>query len=309
MKYLLALALLAGCGRSPAAVPAAPDAPDPPTIPDAAVVSTMDDLRFAIVGDTRPPSADDTANYPTAIITKIWQDVEAESPHVPFALTTGDYIFADTNHSEQMPQFAKYMDARAHYTGTVYPAMGNHECTGYTDSNCGPGATDGVTANYTDFMSTMLQPIGETSPYYVQHVAAKDNSWTMKLVVLACNAWDSTQASWLDTALAESTTYTFVLRHEGVDATTAPCVTPSAAIIAKHPLTLLVVGHTHTYRHYKSDREIVVGNGGAPLTSGMNYGYVIAVRNADGTITFTAYDYDTHAVLDTFSVHADGTSA
>jgi hypothetical protein len=72
---------------------------------------------------------------------------------------------------------------------------------------------------------------------------------------------------------------------------------------------MLIVGHTHEYAHYANDKEIIVGNGGAPLTSGVNYGYVIVARNASGTLTVTAYDYTTHAVLDTFSIQASGAAA
>ncbi len=269
----------------------------------------VDDLRFAVVGDTRPASPDDTANYPTAIITKIWQDVEAESPHPQFAVSTGDYMFADTNHTEQMPQLEKYMTARAAFTGPLYPAMGNHECTGATASNCGQGATDGITPNMSDFISTMLQPISITTPYYVENVNATDGSWTAKFVVVACNAWNTTQASWLDQQLSTATTYTFVVRHEGTAAMSQTPCSQSQTIIDKHPLTLLIVGHTHTYSHYASSKEIIVGNGGAPLTSGMNYGYVIIARNASGTLTVTAYDYMTHAVLNTFTIQASGAAA
>lgn len=41
----------------------------------------------------------------------------------------------------------------------------------------------------------------------------------------------------------------------------------------------------------------------------MNYGYVIVSRNANGTLTVTAYDYMTHAVLGTFSILASGAAA
>ncbi len=221
-------------------------------------------------------------------------------------------MFASPAHTQQMAQLAKYMAARNVFTGIQYPAMGNHECTGATDSNCGAGNTDGITPNMTDFITTMLNPIGVSKPYYEEHFAAADSSWTAKFVFIACNAWDSTQASWLDTALAEQTTYTFVVRHESVDALssspTPPCGASQTAIDA-HPLTLLIVGHTHTYRHYASDHEIVVGNGGAPLTSGTNYGYVVVARNASGTLTVTAYDYQSHAVLDTFTIQASGAAA
>ena len=126
---------------------------------------------------------------------------------------------------------------------------------------------------------------------------------------VACNAWDSTQASWLTAELAKSSTYTFVVRHEGVNAVgQTPCLA-SQSIIDSNPLTLLIVGHTHTYAHYSSDKEVVVGIGGAPLTSGTNYGYVVVSRNSNGTLTITAYDYQTHTTLDTFSIQASGAGA
>lgn len=268
----------------------------------------LDELRFAVVGDTRPANLDDTAHYPTDIVKTIWTAVEAEVPHPAFAVTTGDYIFAATTQHEQGPQLDLYLAAREAFHGIVYPAIGNHECDGYTKSNCGPGAVDGTPPNYLTYMDRMVKPLGEAHAYYVERFAATDNSWTAKVVVVAANAWSSEQALWLDQILSEPTTYTFVIRHEPHDAGTAPGVGPSTHIIAVHPLTMLIVGHSHTYRHIPAWREIVVGNGGAPLTSSINYGYVIIARNADGTLTTTAYDYETHAVIDQFTVTANGTT-
>lgn len=269
---------------------------------------TSSDLRFGIVGDTRPPNPGDTAGYPTAIITKIYQDLEAETPAVPFVVSTGDYMFADTA-SQVTAQLALYMTARNHYSGIQYPALGNHECTGATASNCGLQGTDGMTANYTSFLSTMLGPINETLPYYTKNVVATDNSWTAKFVVAACNAWDTTQASWLTAELSKPTTYTFVVRHEGTNAVSQTSCSQSQTIIDAHPLTLLIVGHTHTYSHYSSTKEIVMGIGGAPLTSGTDYGYSLVNRNASGTITVTTYNYQTHAVIDAFTITASGAGA
>jgi hypothetical protein len=266
----------------------------------------LDDLRFAIVGDTRPVNIDDTAHYPTDIITQIWTDVAAEQPAIPFAISTGDYMYAATNFAEQAPQLDIYLQARTAYPGVVYPAMGNHECTGYTDSNCGAQASDGEPANYTQFMTRMIAPIGETTPYYIERFAARDGSWSAKLVFVAGNAWDDTQQVWLQNVLSEPTTYTFVIRHEGIMANTAPGVTPSQGLVNIHPLTQLIVGHTHTYRHDLADRQLVVGNGGAPLSGGADYGYVVIARNADGTLTATSYDYLTHATVDQFTIDQNG---
>src|SRR4029079_818751 len=68
------------------------DAGPPSTI--GAMGGTLDTLSFAVVGDTRPATIDDTNGYPTAVIQKIWQDVEAHSPRPAFGVTTGDYQFA-----------------------------------------------------------------------------------------------------------------------------------------------------------------------------------------------------------------------
>jgi hypothetical protein len=265
--------------------------------------TTLSTLTFAVVGDTRPPIPDDTIGYPTDVITKIYQDIVADSPQ--FVVATGDYMFASTFLSEQQPQLDKYMGARAAFTGKLYPAMGNHECNGATDSNCASSPTKNMTA----FIDTMLSPIGETKPYYTEAFSATDNSWTAKFVFVACNAWDSTQASWLDQELANSTTYTFVVRHESTSAVSGTPCPASDATINAHPVTLRIVGHSHFYSHQASSKEIIVGNGGAPLTSGNSYGYVMISRNDDGTLTVTSYDYMTHASVDTFKIQASGAGA
>jgi hypothetical protein len=269
---------------------------------------TLDMLHFAVVGDTRPPNEDDTAGYPQAVITKIWQDVEAFSPRPAFAVTTGDYMFAQPYGSQGSAQLDIYLGARAAFTNVVFPAMGNHECTGATASNCGAGNTSGLTANFNTFMSRMLMPLGTTKPYYTVDVASPSGAWTAKLVFIAANAWDSTQAAWLDAELAKPTTYTFAIRHEDLESNTAPGVSPSEAILAKHPYTLKIVGHTHTFRYDPVNREVVVGNGGAPLSGSVNYGYLIATQRADGAIVLNAYDYMSNASVQTFAVKADGSS-
>jgi hypothetical protein len=54
-------------------------------------------------------------------------------------------------------------------------------------------------------------------------------------------------------------------------------------------------------------REIIVGNGGAPLTSNFNYGYVIVQQQSDGTFEVTSKDYQTLATVDQFNINPDGT--
>lgn len=278
-----------------------------PETPNGDLHLAVDDLDFAIVGDTRPSAPDDTRGYPTDTIRAIWEKVQGESPRPAFAVGTGDYLFATPAGRQAAPQLDKYLSARAAFAGPVYFAMGNHECTGMTASNCGEGTHDGVTRLYVAFLSKMLAPIGVTKPWYTLRVDAKDGSWNAKFVFVAPNAWTEEQARWLDEVLDEPTTYTFVVRHEGARWTAAPGVKPSTESMASHPLTMSLVGHAHTYRYDAGTREVIVGNGGAPLTSTVGFGYVVVRRRADAAIEFTSYRLEDHEIVERFAVSADGT--
>jgi hypothetical protein len=324
-SYLLA-SLLLGCGPS---IPdecrlcTNPDSPQcagclgdpstasPLTTPDVTVdqISVVESsLSFGIIGDTRPAVVDDTAAYPSAVITTIFQDLEAENPRPGFAIGTGDYQFSSNGSSQTAPQLDLYLNARAKFSNPEYPTMGNHECTGATKSNCGAGTTNGLTSIYNTYVSKILTPLGLHGPYYSLLVQPPSMAWSAKVVFVAANAWTSAQATWLDSILSQPSTYTFIVRHESSQANTAPGVTPSGQIIAKHPYTMLIVGHDHTYKRM-SQKEVMVGNGGAPLTTGSVYGYGVVAQRSDGTIQFTFYNYKTHAVLDSFAVNADGSPA
>jgi hypothetical protein len=300
-RALFLVAMLAGCRDTSQAAP--PDATPPqPDVP----IQTITDLRFAVVGDTRPVNVDDTPNYPVAVIDKIWNDVAAAQPAPTFAISTGDYMFANVNGGQASAQLDIYLAARNVFSAPVYAAMGNHECNGYTDSNCGPGNVPGVTTNYTQYMTRMVQPLGFTHPYFDAYYKAADGTWTAKVIVIAANAWNADQATWLDTALSVPSTYTFVVRHEADSADTAPGTTPSKSIIASHAVTLQIFGHTHTYQHQAASHSVIIGNGGAPLSGGVDYGYAIVSRNSDGSIQLDEHDYMTNAILDSWAVAADG---
>lgn len=263
-------------------------------------------LDFAVVGDTRPAFKEATNAYPTTIINKIWLDVAQLAQPVPFALTTGDYIFAKPESAQSAPQLDLYLKAQAAFSGQVWHAMGNHECTSATDSNCGPYGVDGMTLSYKNFIQKMVAPTGVNDAYYVVHYRAKDKAWTAKIVVIAANAWSDKQGFWLNAAMNQPTTYTIVLRHESSLATSAPGVTPSQAIIGKYPYTMLIVGHTHTYQNFPGQREVIVGNGGAPLTSGKNYGYVVVRQRPDTALEFRAFEYMNQLQMDKFAVMPAG---
>jgi len=266
-----------GCGT-----PGTPyDGGAPPTGSVGLDGGAMSRLYFAVVGDTRPPSEDDTAGYPTAIITRIFDDVEALSPRPPFVISTGDYQYAAPTGTQGATQLDLYNGARSHYSGLQFPTMGNHECTGYTNSNCGAGNADGITNNYTAYLQKMLAPIQQTGPYYEIDLAAPDGSWTAKFLFVAANAWTADQGTWLDAAMSKPTTYTFLVRHEGGTSSTAPGVSPSELIMGRHPYTLSIVGHAHSY-YLTGVREVTIGNGGAPLSGGVNYGFGMVSQQPDG---------------------------
>jgi hypothetical protein len=267
-------------------------------------------LYFAVVGDTRPASEDDTGGYPTGVITQIYGAMAALSPSPTFAVATGDYQFAAPTGTQGATQIDLYLSARAKYPGTLFPTMGNHECTGATASNCGQGHQDGMTNNYSAFLSKMLAPIGQTSPHYEIDVDASDGSWTAKLLFVAANAWDQTQADWLDAAMGKTTTYTFLVRHESASASSAPGVGPAENIMAKHPYTLSIVGHTHSYQQ-SGPREIIVGNGDAPLSGGADYGFAMLSQQPDGSIAVDMIHYSSGLADPSFhfAVKPDGSKA
>ena len=292
--------MLAACGGSHHG---GGDAPSGPTVVPA--------LTFAVVGDTRPPLPEDINGYPTPIITKIFQDIAADTPTPQFVIATGDYMFTFGGAAQQMADL--FMTASKGFPGTMYTAMGNHECNELTNINCPctyqGGSCKASNTNMTVFLNTMLSPIDETMPYYSRSFAASDGSWTANFVFIACNAWDSTQATWLQGALSQPATYTFPVRHVDVeDLSSSPCM-DSQPIVDANPVTLFLTGHVHDYQHSPQYKEIINGLGGAMLSSGTQYGYTLITRNSDGTLTVTTKDYMTLAPIDTFTIDANGSGA
>ncbi len=249
-------------------------------------------LNFAVTGDSRPPTSNDIQGYPTAVVTKIFQQIEALSPRPDFVVGTGDYQYSSPTYlNSSAQQMMLYMSARASFTGPFFPAMGNHECTGADDSNCGAGSSSGTTANLKAFLSAMLAPIQKTEPYYAFDIDAIDGSWTSKFVVTAPNAWDSTQQAWLTTQMARSTTYTFVVRHQpSTSSGNPPGVAAIDTILGSYPYTLMLQGHSHTHKH-SYVKVVLFGNGGAPLDlPSDNYGFGTVQRRADGNLVVDAVD-------------------
>ena len=256
---------------------------------------SVSSLFFAVVGDTRPANPDATSSYPTPIIQKIYADIEAMSPRPQFVITTGDYMFASPSSGEAQPQLDLYMQAASQFDGPIFAAMGNHECTGATDSNCAVAPTSNTQA----FMQTLMKPLGVTVPYYTIPISDTGGAWTAKIVVAACNAWDATQYAWLQGELAKPTTYTFIVRHEPAHTSGPPCVTEMDALLKTTTYDLFIVGHSHLYEHY--GKQLTVGNGGAPIAGSGTYGYGTVQQQASGFVV-TQYDYMTAAPIGTFTV-------
>jgi hypothetical protein len=269
LASVAALATLFSCGRSPMTGVASADGGSADARSTGLPVEggLLDSLVFAVVGDTRPRHIDDDQGYPRAIIEGIYRGLAGLTPRPAFAVATGDYQYATPGGASAGRQVGFYAEAMRLFPGPVFAAMGNHECNGWTHSNCGPQGRDGEPTNYREFLGQLLGPLNQPRPYYSIPIAARDSSWSAKIVVIAANAWDKAQAQWLEQVLAQPTTYTFAVRHEPSASATAPGVVPSDAILARHPMTMLLVGHRHTFRHDGPDyRELIVGNGGARET-------------------------------------------
>src|SRR5262245_2387202 len=129
--------LLTACGGTEDLVPPAQDAgskQDSGAIKGGGDEQTL--LKFAVFGDVRPANLNATADYPTAVITAVF--TQAQALGAQFAVGTGDYMFAKTAAAVDA-QVALLLQAESNFKGPVYHDLGNHECTGYTDSNCPAG--------------------------------------------------------------------------------------------------------------------------------------------------------------------------
>jgi hypothetical protein len=139
-------------------------------------------------------------------------------------------------------------------------------------------------------------------PYYSFVVQTQQGS--AKFVFIAANAWNSAQQSWLENELSQATSYTFVMRHEPPGDTSSPGAGPTDSIISAHPLTIGFYGHSHEYRHVSAN-QVIVGNGGAPLSS-TYYGFLYVVQRPDGNVSAQSIRADTGAVADSWVVTPKG---
>ncbi|MCU1278360.1 MAG: hypothetical protein JWM53_1906, partial [bacterium] len=211
---------------------------------------------------------------------------------------TGDYMNAFTQTAVDA-QVGLFLTARAAFQGPVYLTMGNHECMTTTSGNC-PNANE--TPNAQVYMSK-LAPAGSTKPYFRIDVPTPLGS--AKFVFIAANAWSTEQGDWIKTQLADPTHYTFIIRHEAPNDQSAPGVPPSDTLMMGAPTTVAFFGHTHVYQRIDPS-HIIAGNGGAPLDSGTQYGFVLVKQRADGNLSLQAIDQATGNPIDAWAVTPDG---
>ncbi len=263
----------------------------------------VDRLYFAFHGDVRPMNCDDTPNYPTQIITSIFQQEGQQG--VEFALDLGDHMFACSSNSKYADdQMNLYMTASHSLPKTTFLTMGNHECrASMICSNNGD-------VNYAAFLSA-LAPISKT-PYYSFDVQTSAGLATF--VIVADNAWSNAEQTWLENTLStadKKAKYTFIARHHPIDNTDLPNMMTEWQIIQKHKYSIFFTGHTHEYKHDvaldPSRRTVRLGAGGAPLAvppngDGYFYGYGTVLQGLDGHLYVTIYDESNGNIIDAWNV-------
>jgi hypothetical protein len=261
----------------------------------------VDRLYFTFHGDTRPMSCNDANGYPTTIITSIFNREAGLDPE--FGLDLGDHMFVCSGTlNEAQTQMGLYMNAAKNLPKTLFMTMGNHECSS-SASYCYLNSTQ---PNYKAFMAA-LAPVS-TVPYYTFDVQTDTGLATF--VVVADNAWDTTESSWLTTTLTKAdgaAKYTIVMRHHPIDNVDLATMMDEWNIIKSHKYSLFLTGHTHEYKHDLgldgSGRTGRMGNAGAPLDNNFPYyGYGVVQQGIDDRLYVFVYDQATGNQMDTWSV-------
>lgn len=262
----------------------------------------VDRLHFGLYGDVRPPNENETNAYPTMVFGRVIAGLAAQNPQ--FVVATGDYMYANTAATVNA-QLDLFLATERRYTGYIFHALGNHECTGATRFNCPNGNETNNIRLYRERVIPDLSGL-----YY--DFTIRTSTGAAHFIVTAPNAWSSSQDAWFDRMLATQAMYTFVVAHVPP---TAADDAPGTNIIemktAARPggVTLRLYGHTHDFRRIQVN-GVIAGNAGAPLNA-MNatYGFAMIDQRADGAIQVTEYEAGGMPVpMSTFAVRANGTA-
>jgi len=117
-------------------------------------------LSFGAFGDVRPANPNDTAGYPDAILSAIFAGLQTQG--VSITIDGGDHCFPIQRRARESychDQFVNHFMSghEAHYTGRLFPTMGNHE-------GCGTYAATAGTARrwssglVNDYLLDIVQP-------------------------------------------------------------------------------------------------------------------------------------------------------
>jgi hypothetical protein len=208
-----------------------------------------------------------------------------------------------SNATAAAAQMGDYMSAGALLGKPLFMTMGNHEC-----SNSHTPGSDCSSSCSSDFKCgaflNALKNVSST-PYY--RIDVKTNAGLAVFIVIADDAWNSTQSAWLTQQLTDADAhakYTFLSRHHPTGNTEQTFFADIENIVHAHKYTLFLTGHSHLYRRSTSDpREVVMGLGGAPFDGSQSWwGYGTVMQCPDDYIYVTLYDQATGNVEDSFAV-------
>jgi hypothetical protein len=268
---------------------------------------TVDRLFFGYTGDTRPPSgAGSFSSYPSQlqmVINNIFTQMGKQG--VAFALDGGDHMEA-SNLSDARGCMADYASAAALLGKPVFMTMGNHACAATFNNDCGFAGAATSDPKMQAFMESLQTVSGQTSPYYRFDVMTQ--SGLAVFIVVADDAWNSTQQTWLTQQLNDADAhakYTFVSKHHPDGNTDQPTFQQIYDLVKMHKYTLFLTGHSHEYkRQYTDPRAVVMGLGGAPFDNPnqMWWGYLTAMQCPDDRIYVNVYDQATGNVQANFNV-------
>ena len=263
---------------------------------------TVDRLFFGFTGDTRPMSSG--SSYPSSLQTVVNNIfTQMGQGGVQFAVDQGDHMEA-SNGTQATSQMANYATATGMLGKPVFMTMGNHECsTSASGADCA-GSKCGTDYKCSAFQSA-LSPISSL-PYY--RVDIMTSTGLAVFLIVADDAWDTTQANWLTDQLEDADVhakYTIVSKHHPDGNTDRPEFQTIYDLVKAHKYTLFLLGHSHEYKRQAGDpRALVMGLGGAPFDNPnqMWWGYGTIMQCPDDHLYVNVYDQSTGMVKDTFNV-------
>ncbi len=264
---------------------------------------SVDRLYFGYTGDTRDASS--TTHYSStlqATINNIFTQMGGKG--VEFALDGGDHMEA-SNFTEATGNMQDYLSAAALLGKPVFMTLGNHECSQSFGSDCGNGELFNDSKGMA-FMNALGSSVGATQPYYRFDVQTQ--SGKAVFLVVADDAWDSTQQQWLTQQLTDADAnakFTFVSKHHPNGNTDQPYFQQIYDLVTSHKYTMFLTGHSHEYKHpYNNPRALVMGLGGAPFDNPSQqwWGYATVMQCTNDYMQVNIYDQATGNQQDTFFV-------